>query len=183
MFGFDKEIISILPYSYIEKPFFQFYLKFTPTDPIITDLLALLLSLILALTSLVFIIIKKDNRIRFLLFFLSFLTIAILSLYITLTRNNYYSVQIENCYKEEIKYINVDGKRKIKQLKPNEKRWIIYKSSYPNKKDNSGETWRHIDYVINESRLQIYVFTRDSMEIIRIPEDNNDPGGIKKYKE
>lgn len=182
IFGFDKEIISILPYSYIEHPIFQFYLSITPTDAFNTDFVAIILSLILTFSSFILIIIKKNNRKHFLLFSISFFVLSIFSAYITFSRNNYYSVQLKNNYEDEIKHINIDGVRKIQQLEPNEKKWIIYKSRYPNANENNYNTWHQIDYVLKKSRLQIYISSAESMKLIRIPTDNDDPGGVKSIK-
>lgn len=177
IFGYDKEIISILPYRYVEKPFFQIYLASTPSGAIFTDLIALLISIIGGSRCFV-LLVKKNNTKRYLLLTLSFIITVIATISITFTRNNYYSVELKNSYKTDIKYIDFDGKRKIGSLKPGQSKWIIYKSNYPNKMDNAGETWRTINFTINKSRQGITVFTEDSMKKIRIPDDNNSPGGI-----
>lgn len=180
VFGYDKEVISFLPYRFIEKPFFQFYLNITPSDAIWTDALAFLLSVILGIRSMIYFIKKEDKRIRYLFFVIIFIMVGISSLFILFTRNNYYSVQLVNSNDEKIKFIDFDGVRKLKSLKPNEGKWIIYKSNYPNKRDNTGETWRRINYTNNNSRQGIDVFTEDAMKTIKIPDDNDNPGGIRR---
>jgi hypothetical protein len=177
--GFDKEILYKLPYRYIEKTFFQIYLSITPSDPLFSDLIDLLLSIIVGTISFILLVIKKENKRRHFLFTLSFIITAILSFYIALTRNNFYSVKLQNCYESNIKFIDFDGKRKIKILKPNEKKWIIYSSDYPNKKDNTGETWHTIHFKLDKSRHSISVFTLDAMKTIKIPDDNDNPGGVQ----
>lgn len=172
IWGYDKQILSSIPYRFIQKSFFQFYLSISPSDSIVSDLFAALASLILTIVSLVLIFIIKTKKWQFGLFSVLYFLLTILSLSIALTRTNYYSVKIVNNHEKNIININFDGQRKIKSLEPTNGKWIIYRSVYPNEQDNFGSTWHRIDYTIHNSKTSITLPTGENMRCIIIPDDD-----------
>jgi hypothetical protein len=177
LFGYDKQILSILPYRYIQKPFFQEYISLTFFSGVITDLLAILISFIIVIRCFLFII-KRNNKNRYLIYFLSSIILLIVSITILWSREQYLAFELKNCFKTDIKYINIDGERKIQLLKPKEKKWILYKDNYSDHYSNGGEIISFkLTFTRNKSRLGMYVFSPKSL--IKIPDDNDDPGGLK----
>lgn len=181
IWGYDKQILSSIPYRFIQKSFFQFYLSISPSDSIVSDLFAALASLILSIISLIFVFIVKTKKWQLGLFSGLYFFLILVSIFIALTRTNFYSVKIVNNYESKITNIGFDGKRKIKALKPNEKKWIIYHSNYPNIQDNMGSTWHTVFYEKQGSKMSITLMTGETMREIIIPDDDEHPGGIQYY--
>lgn len=177
IWGYDKQILSSIPYRYIQKSFFQFYLSISPSDSILTDLYASFASLILSIVSLIFVFIVKTKKLQLVLFSGLYFFLVLVSLSISLTRTNFYSVKIVNNYENKITNIEFDRKRKIKTLRPNEKKWIIYHSNYPNIQNNMGSTWHTIYYEKQGSKMSITLMTGETMREIIIPDNDQNPGG------